>query len=100
MLQVSAALLRAMQLCARSDYAEMQAFLIKHAEFVYDWLSHMETRGGGNNPGPLPQVDAAHVQSAFENMTVLYESRIQTIPLSLLTIKELGSSTSQKTQTS
>lgn len=96
--QVSVALLRAMQLCRRGDFGDMKAFLIEQAQFIYEWLLRMEElaldhEGAGRAPGSPARQGAAskapvgtkHVRAAFENMTLLYESRMQTIPLSLLT---------------
>ena len=90
--QVSAALLRAMQMCGRGDFGAIRDFLIQHAQFIYDWLLTMEdaalagAAGTAATPSPADvAVQPAHVAAAFENMTVLYESRIQTIPMSLLT---------------
>lgn len=92
--QVSAALLRAMQMCGRGDFGAIRDFLIQHAQFIYDWLLTMEdaalagAAGTAATATPSPAdvaVQPAHVAAAFENMTVLYESRIQTIPMSLLT---------------
>mgnify|MGYP000409512904 CR=1 FL=1 len=78
-----------MQLCARADFADMRTFLIEHAQFIYDWLVAMEARAtpvpeATGDTVPTGVISQNHVAAAFENMTVLYESRIQTIPLTLL----------------
>lgn len=81
-----------MQMCGRGDFGAIRDFLIQHAQFIYDWLLTMEEAAhagaSAHTTGasaPTDAVQPAHVAAAFENMTVLYESRIQTIPMSLLT---------------